>query len=33
MIMVVLNAKSAVRKLYDLLKQRGIRVEYLTANL
>ncbi len=32
-ILVVLNTKSAVRKLYDLLKQRGIRVEYLTTNL
>lgn len=32
-ILAVLNTKSAVRKLYDMLKQRGIRVEYLTTNL
>ena len=32
-ILVVLNTKSAVKRLYDLLKQSGIRVEYLTTNL
>ena len=32
-ILVVLNTKSAVKKLYDLLVQSGIRVEYLTTNL
>ncbi len=32
-ILVVLNTKSAVRKLYDLLKEDGILVEYLTTNL
>ena len=32
-ILVVLNTKSAVRKLYDLLKARNINVEYLTTNL
>lgn len=32
-ILVVLNTKSAVRKLYDILKGRNIRVEYLTTNL
>lgn len=32
-ILVVLNTKSAVRKLYDLLKTKSIRVEYLTTNL
>lgn len=32
-ILVVLNTKSAVRKLYDLLKAREIKVEYLTTNL
>lgn len=32
-ILVVLNTKSAVRKLYDLLKGKSIRVEYLTTNL
>lgn len=31
--LVVLNTKSAVRKLYDLLKSRNINVEYLTTNL
>ncbi|MCM1173699.1 MAG: CRISPR-associated helicase Cas3' [Blautia sp.] len=32
-ILVVLNTKSAVRNLYDLLMQRGICAEYLTTNL
>lgn len=32
-ILVVLNTKSAVRKLYDLLKAQNISVEYLTTNL
>ena len=32
-ILVVLNTKSAVRKLYDLLKAQDINVEYLTTNL
>lgn len=32
-ILVVLNTKSAVRKLYDLLKTENIRVGYLTTNL
>lgn len=32
-ILVVLNTKSAVRKLYDILKARGITAEYLTTNL
>lgn len=32
-ILVVLNTKSAVRTLYDLLKARGITAEYLTTNL
>lgn len=32
-ILVVLNTKSAVRKLYDMLKARNINVEYLTTNL
>lgn len=32
-ILVVLNTKSAVRKLYDLLKARGVKTEYLTTNL
>ena len=32
-ILVVLNTKSAVRKLYDMLKERDINVEYLTTNL
>lgn len=32
-ILVVLNTKSAVRKLYDILKSRNINVEYLTTNL
>ncbi len=32
-ILVVLNTKSAVRKLYDILKARGIPAEYLTTNL
>lgn len=32
-ILVVLNTKSAVRKLYDILKARNINVEYLTTNL
>jgi len=32
-ILVVLNTKSAVRRMYDLLKQRNIHVEYLTTNL
>ncbi len=32
-ILVVLNTKSAVRRLYDLLKVRNINVEYLTTNL
>lgn len=30
---MVLNTKSAVRKLYDILKARGITAEYLTTNL
>ena len=32
-ILVVLNTKSAVRRLYDLLKVQNIEVEYLTTNL
>ncbi|MDE6853175.1 MAG: hypothetical protein K2J67_11955, partial [Lachnospiraceae bacterium] len=32
-ILVVLNTKSAVRNLYDLLKASNINVEYLTTNL
>lgn len=32
-ILVVLNTKSAVRKLYDILKAQNIHVEYLTTNL
>lgn len=32
-ILVVLNTKSAVRKLYDILKTHNINVEYLTTNL
>lgn len=32
-ILVVLNTKSAVRKMYDLLCEEGILVEYLTTNL
>lgn len=32
-ILVVLNTKSAVRKLYDMLKERNINAEYLTTNL
>lgn len=32
-ILVVLNTKSAVRNLYNLLKVCGIKVEYLTTNL
>lgn len=32
-ILVVLNTKSAVRKLYDILKPWDVRVEYLTTNL
>ncbi len=32
-ILIVLNTKSAVRKLYQLLKEREIAVEYLTTNL
>lgn len=32
-ILVVLNTKSAVRRLYDLLKASNINVEYLTTNL
>lgn len=32
-ILIVLNTKSAVRKLYDLLDEQGIDVEYLTTNL
>lgn len=32
-ILVVLNTKSAVRKLYDLLKEKNIPVNYLTTNL
>lgn len=32
-ILVVLNTKSAVRKLYDLLYQQNINAEYLTTNL
>lgn len=32
-ILVVLNTKSAVGKLYDILKANGISVEYLTTNL
>lgn len=32
-ILVVLNTKSAVRKLYDILKAKHINAEYLTTNL
>lgn len=32
-ILVVLNTKSAVRKLYDILKAYGISAQYLTTNL
>ena len=32
-ILVVLNTKSAVRKLYDMLKAQNIHAEYLTTNL
>lgn len=32
-ILVVLNTKSAVRTLYDILKEKKLRVEYLTTNL
>lgn len=32
-ILVVLNTKSAVRKLYDLLKTESVKIEYLTTNL
>lgn len=32
-ILVVLNTKSAVRKLYDILKEKKIKTEYLTTNL
>lgn len=32
-ILVVLNTKSAVRKLYDMLKAKNVNVEYLTTNL
>ena len=32
-ILVVLNTKSAVRKLYDLLKEQNVNAEYLTTNL
>lgn len=32
-ILVVLNTKSAVRRLYDILKARNITAEYLTTNL
>lgn len=32
-ILVILNTKSAVRKLYGMLKARNIHVEYLTTNL
>ncbi len=32
-ILVVLNTKSAVRRLYDILKARNINAEYLTTNL
>lgn len=32
-ILVVLNTKSAVRKLYDILQKRNVRAEYLTTNL
>lgn len=32
-ILVVLNTKSAVRNLYDILKTQNINVEYLTTNL
>lgn len=32
-ILVVLNTKSAVRKLYDIIKAAGINVVYLTTNL
>ncbi|MCM1537665.1 MAG: CRISPR-associated helicase Cas3' [bacterium] len=32
-ILVVLNTKSAVRKLYDRLKEQGVNVKYLTTNL
>lgn len=33
LILVVLNTKSAVRNLYDILRARNINVEYLTTNL
>ena len=32
-ILVVLNTKSAVRKLYDFLKAQNVNAEYLTTNL
>lgn len=32
-ILVVLNTKSAVRKLYDILKEGNVNAEYLTTNL
>lgn len=32
-ILVVLNTKSAVRKLYDILRAKNIKAEYLTTNL
>lgn len=32
-ILIVLNTKSSVRKLYDLLKGQAVNVEYLTTNL
>lgn len=32
-ILIVLNTKSAVRSLYDILRTRNINVEYLTTNL
>lgn len=32
-ILIVLNTKSAVRKLYDILKAKDINTEYLTTNL
>lgn len=32
-ILVILNTKSAVRKLYDILRQQNINAEYLTTNL
>lgn len=32
-ILVVLNTKSAVKKLYDILKKQNVYVEYLTTNL